>query len=193
MIKNKNVPNFQKNSMFISILQNTNIEKMEYIDLFEDVTRHAKKIKKGDYLENGIYPIIDQGKNYIGGYTDDEEGLYKDVPCIIFGDHTRVIKYIEKPIFIGADGVKLLKIINANVEPKYLYYLLKNFKVPNTGYNRHFKYIKEMIYPILPIKKQREIINRLELIEDIINLNNEQIIDLENLKTKTFINNLIQI
>lgn len=187
------IPNFQKDSLVLEVLKNKNIDKLEYNDLFKDVTRYAKKIKKGDYLKNGRYPIIDQGKDFIGGYTDDIDGLYEDVPCIIFGDHTRIIKYIEKPIFIGADGVKILKVINNKVEPKYMYYLLKNFKVPDTGYNRHFKYIKEMVYPILPIEEQREVIYRLELIEDIIDLNNEQLIDLENLKARIFIDKLIGI
>lgn len=192
MKKNIEIPNFQKNSMFTDILNNSNIKKMKYTDLFEDVTRHAKKIKKSDYLKNGVYPIIDQGKDFIGGYSCDGEGLYNDMPCIIFGDHTRIIKYIDEPIFIGADGVKLLKVTNENVEPKYLYYLLQNFEVPNTGYNRHFKYIKEMIYPILPLKYQREIVQELEIIENIIDLNSKQIVDLENLKIKTFVNRLIE-
>lgn len=62
-----------------------------------------------------------------------EEGLFKDVPVIIFGDHTRIVKYVEMPFFIGADGVKILKSKIDNANYKYLYYALKNAKIPNTG------------------------------------------------------------
>jgi type I restriction enzyme S subunit len=31
-----------------------------------------KKLSKKDYKNNGIFPIVDQGQNFIIGYTDDE-------------------------------------------------------------------------------------------------------------------------
>lgn len=111
----------------------------KFDEVFEDRTKYGTKIKTGDYQKTGVYLIIDQGQTEIAGYTDREEGLFTELPALIFGDHTRVIKYVDKPFFLGADGTKILrsKMIDANY--KYLYYALKNTKIPNTGYNRHFK------------------------------------------------------
>ena len=81
----------------------------KFTDIFEDVTKQGTKILTNLYLENGLYPIIDQGQSEIAGYTNEAEGLFTDVPAIIFGDHTRIIKYVDTPCFLGADGVKLLK------------------------------------------------------------------------------------
>ena len=85
-----------------------------FTDLFLDVTKDGHKIPKENYLPQGKYPIIDQGQEYIAGYSDEAEGLYEDVPAIIFGDHTRIIKYVDRPCFLGADGVKLLKAKDSN-------------------------------------------------------------------------------
>lgn len=116
---------------------------MRYKDLFVDVTKLAKKLPTSEYHETGKYPIIDQGQNEIAGYTDIEEGLFTDVSAIIFGDHTRIIKFVDTPFFIGADGVKVLKSSASTPNYQYLYYLLSSVRIPNTGYNRHYKWLKE--------------------------------------------------
>ena len=100
-------------------------------EIFEDKTKYGTKIKTSEYKEIGKYAIIDQGQEEIAGYTDLEKGVFEDVPAIIFGDHTRVIKYVRDPFFLGADGVKILKCKELNVNYKYLYYALKNAKIPN--------------------------------------------------------------
>ena len=78
-------------------------------ELFIDETKKGIKLQTSEYKKQGNHIIVDQGKNPIAGYTDREKGLFEDVPVIIFGDHTRVIKYVDQPFFLGADGVKILR------------------------------------------------------------------------------------
>ena len=79
-------------------------------DSFDNVTDSKKKLATKEYLEDGEYPIIDQGQDFIGGYTDDADMIYDgELPIVIFGDHTRCIKYIDFQFAQGADGVKVLK------------------------------------------------------------------------------------
>src|SRR3989442_424030 len=76
---------------------------------FEDVTHSSRKLPKGSYRDAGIYPVIDQGEQEIGGYTDDDDLVHPGpVPAIIFGDHTRSVKFAVRPFVQGADGVKVL-------------------------------------------------------------------------------------
>ena len=64
----------------------------------------AKKIKQQDYKPYGKYPVIDQGQNMIAGYWDNKNEVFgENLPVIIFGDHTRIIKYIDFPFVPGAD------------------------------------------------------------------------------------------
>ena len=153
---------------------------LNFNDIFVDDTKYGMKIPKEKYLSVGLYPVIDQSKEQIAGYTDESEGIYCDVPAIIFGDHTRIIKYIDVPFFLGADGTKLLKIKdNTAFNCKYLYYALSNAKIPNTGYNRHFKWLKELSFNIPSIEKQREIADLMDIIVNLENLMKKQLEKLE--------------
>ena len=157
-----------------------------FTDIFEDVTKYATKIPTNEYLESGKYPIIDQGQNYIAGYTNSINGLFTDVPAIIFGDHTRVIKYVDHPCFLGADGVKLLKSHKVD-NHKYLYYALLNVNIPNTGYNRHFKWLKEVNVPIPNAKTQENIVCVLDKVTTLISLRRKQLEKLDELVKSRFI------
>jgi type I restriction enzyme, S subunit len=160
---------------------------VEFKNVFRDSTKYARKIKKGDYLNSGVYPIVDQGQEFVIGYTNDEKGLFTDVPAIIFGDHTRIIKYIDKPFFIGADGVKVLKSKLDDVDYKYLYYALRKINIINNGYNRHFKWLKESKFNLPNLKTQQKISTILDIIESIIDLKTKQLSDYDQLVKSRFV------
>ncbi len=159
----------------------------KFTDIFDDVTKRGRKIPTNQYLSNGKYPIIDQGQALVAGYTDEEEGLFEDVPAIIFGDHTRIIKYVDKPCFLGADGVKLLKANFKNANYKYLYYALLNAKIPDTGYNRHFKWLKEIEIPLPTECAQQKIVSILEGIDSLISKRKQQLTKLDELVKARFV------
>jgi len=106
--------------------------------------KRKKKIRKEQYLERGKIPIIDQGVTFIGGYTNDIEAVHTEpLPIIVFGDHTRIIKYIDFPFASGADGTRLIYPENKNLMPVFLYFALKHICLSDYAYARHFKYLKE--------------------------------------------------
>ncbi|GAF85663.1 unnamed protein product, partial [marine sediment metagenome] len=81
--------------------------------------KYPQKVKKADFLPAGKYPIIDQSEEYIAGYWNNEDCLYAvERPVVIFGDHTRIFKYIDFDFVLGADGVKIL-IPHDNLDPKF--------------------------------------------------------------------------
>ena len=141
-----------------------------FSDVFADVTKQGTKLQTSEYLASGKYPIIDQGQDDIAGYTDREDGLFTDVPAIIFGDHTRIVKYVDTPFFLGADGVKVLKATIPDVDYRYLYYAVSAVKIPNTGYNRHFKWLKEAQISLPDLSTQRRIADTLDKVSEGIGL-----------------------
>ena len=161
--------------------------RYKFSDLYYDDTKNAKKLKSSEYKNVGKYIIVDQGKSLIAGYTDDEDGLYADVPAIIFGDHTRNIKYIDSPFFLGADGTKVLKSPLKNVNYKYLYYLLKNASIPDTGYNRHFKWLKELIFKCHSQEQQNRIVTILDKLDLTITKYREELSLLDELVKARFV------
>ena len=159
----------------------------KFTEIFEDVTKQGAKIPTNLYLENGLYPIIDQGQSQVAGYTNETEGLFTDIPAIISGDHTRIIKYVDTPCFLGADGVKLLKAKDPTANYKYLYYALCNADIPNTGYNRHFKWLKEIEIAECSIEEQNSIVTQFEKIDTLICLRKQQLSKLDELVKSRFI------
>ena len=156
-------------------------------DIFQDYTKYSLKIPKNMYLKSGLYPIIDQGKEEIAGYSDKNINIFDKIPVIIFGDHTRIFKYVDYPFFLGADGVKILKNISNLFLDKYLYYSLKKFKIPNTGYNRHFKWLKDFKIKYIFLAKQERIVSLIEKIEFFILKEKEQLGYLKKLNKSLFI------
>ena len=123
-----------------------------------------KKIKQKDYLLNGTLQIVDQGEGLVGGYTNDiSKAISTELPVIIFGDHTRAVKYINFPFGAGADGIKVLK-PKEGVLPKYLFYGLQYLvlRLEDRGYARHYQYLEKMALRTTDVKEQEHIVARIE-------------------------------
>lgn len=158
-----------------------------YDEVFSDVTKTAIKIPQSDYLTEGKYRIFDQGKDYSIGFSNEEHGVVTDYPYIIFGDHTRVVKYVKEPCFIGADGVKLLKVINKNFDSRYIYYNILSKPIEGQGYARHFKFFKEIQYTERSLSEQRKIVAELDSIQSAIENKQQQLKELDELVKSRFI------
>lgn len=131
-------------------------------EIFIDATDSKKKIKQKDYCSDGKWPIIDQGQTFIGGFSDIDAFVYKDdLPVIIFGDHTRNVKYIDFRFIQGADGVKVVK-PQPFVYSKFLFWLLKGISFPSLGYRRHFPILKKMVAPLPFFDEQQRLVARIE-------------------------------
>lgn len=156
-------------------------------EVLKDCTKLGTKIPTSEYLENGKYPIIDQGQNDIAGYYDSDDGLFEDVPIIVFGDHTRIVKYIDKPCFLGADGVKLLCPVSKDTNCKYLFYQLAHADIPNTGYNRHFKWVKALNFKIPSSDEQNHVVEVLDKVTELISLRKQQLARLDELVKARFV------
>ena len=123
-----------------------------------------KKIKQKAYLEAGSLPIIDQGHSLIGGYTNDiTKAIECDYPVIVFGDHTKCVKFITFPFAPGADGIKVLG-PKHGVLPKYLYYGTQylTFRIENKGYARHYQHIEKKELAVPTISEQKRIVSKIE-------------------------------
>ena len=130
-------------------------------------TKKKLSIPKRDYRASGEFPIIDQGASFIAGWTDSVESVISDnLPVVIFGDHTRIFKYVDFPFALGADGTQLLYANDEILDPHFFYHALLNLKVPNKGYNRHYRYLREFSVVCPPLPEQRAIAQALQTIQE---------------------------
>ncbi|MFV1468373.1 hypothetical protein VBY75_11875 [Idiomarina sp. HB] len=120
-----------------------------FTQIITDVTSKFRKIKASDYKSEGRFKIIDQSQKDIAGYTDDSSLINRThSPIIVFGDHTRALKYESSPIALGADGAKALSVNPKIANPLYVYYYLRSVNLKEAGYSRHFKFLKQVEIPI---------------------------------------------
>lgn len=130
------------------------------------VSTNGKKVKTKDAHSTGEFPVIDQGAAECAGYLDDESLVIHaslDHPIVLFGDHTRIVKYIQRDFIPGADGTKLLQ-AKSGIQPKYLHYLVAAAEVPDRGYGRHFHHLKEIELPVAPAAEQKRIADKLDTV-----------------------------
>ena len=106
-----------------------------------------------------IPPIM----NMIEGYYDDAAKLLKNSSVIlIFGDHSKTLKYVDFDFIVGADGTKL--IVPIFINPMFLYYALQYnlINLPDRGYARHFGLLRKTQIPVPPIEEQQRIVEYLD-------------------------------
>lgn len=124
-------------------------ERLPVGELIEKIPR-TTQIMASEYGKEGPIPIIDQSREFIAGYTDNHASLVNvGKPVIVFGDHTRILKYIQFPFAKGADGTQLI-VSNTDRMPQSLFYCsLVGVDLSNYHYARHFKYLKaeELLVP----------------------------------------------
>ena len=144
-----------------------NWEYKRFTDIATSITPRIK-VDKSDYLLEGSVPIISQEESYISGYWNNLEDITPhNGPIVIFGDHSRVLKYVDCDFVVGADGVKIISPKDC-ICAKFLYYFLKWYNIPSLGYSRHFKLIKEATFPVPSIKTQEQIVAELDKINEVI-------------------------
>ena len=156
---------------------------------FEDSivkVKYTTKIPSNDYLEQGLYPIVSQEEGLISGYWDNANDVFKvSSPVVIFGDHTRILKYVDFDFVLGADGVKILQPIKG-LDAKFFKLYLESCKIPSLGYSRHYKLLKELQVPIPPREEQERIVAELDCLSGVIEKKREQLKQLDALAQSIF-------
>ena len=77
----------------------------EFKKTVKSIPLTGKKLKQKEYLQSGKFPVIDQGQDFIGGFTDKKDLVVEcKLPIIVFGDHTKTVKFVNQNFVAGADG-----------------------------------------------------------------------------------------
>ena len=104
----------------------------------------TERIQATEYGSPGKISIVDQSTNFIAGYTDGEKAcIHSETGAIVFGDHTRIVKYTGFDFARGADGIQIILSNNPCMPELLLYPSILKIDLSNYGYARHDKFLKD--------------------------------------------------
>ena len=76
-------------------------------------------VSSTNYDNSYLTPVLTAGKSFIIGYTDEKNGIYSKLPCIIFDDFTTASKLVNFPFKVKSSAMKILQ-VNQNISIKYV-------------------------------------------------------------------------
>lgn len=162
------------------------IQEVPFLDVLRDASGGNIKTLKKDFLQEGEIPVVDQGQKLVAGFVNDRSRICNvKPPVIVFGDHTRAIKYVDFEFAMGADGTKVL-VPKVDSDTKYLYYALNSIEIPAAGYSRHYKYLKEVQIPLPPLAEQKRIAGILDAADALRAKRRESLAQLDTLLQSAF-------
>lgn len=131
--------------------------RVPFLDIVEDVTSRITHIPSRDYMGEGNVAVVDQGSGDVAGFAEEGGRLLKRelLPAVVFGDHTRRVKLIRIPFYLGGQGTKAFSSQASVLDPVHLYMQLRNMKLPSKGYARHYGLVKELKLIVPPMDKQQ--------------------------------------
>ena len=161
--KTKPLPAITEDEIPFDIPENWMWVRLE--DIIYTIGSKRNQIREKEVLPKGIYKVVSQSKEPVIGYCNDQSKvLHIEKDCIVFGDHTALVKYINFDFVVGADGVKVWKTYSG-IETKFLLFALKFYLqgISNRGgYSRHYKFIKDKLIPLPPLAEQKRIVEKLD-------------------------------
>lgn len=118
----------------------------------------AHQIQTSEYRATGRYPVVDQSAAFVAGYSDHGEKRFHcpQRGVIVFGDHTCITKFVDFDFLVGADGTQVL-VAQPGHSTRFHAYQLQYRGVEPTGYNRHFRFLKERDFLVPEFGEQEAI------------------------------------
>ena len=113
--------------------------EIPFKDAKENISTTNKKLLQKEYsISDGEIPVIDQGISFIGGYSNKKDLAINasSYPHIIFGDHTRIVKFIDFPFAPGADGTQLLIPNDDEMPREFFYFMISSINVERMNWRR---------------------------------------------------------
>ena len=128
---------------------------------FEQPTAYI--VKSTDYSDAYATPVLTAGKSFILGKTNETDGIFDQLPVIIFDDFTTATQFVNFRFKVKSSAMKILHINTNLVIPKYIFYRLQIIQFDHSTHKRYWiqSYSKIKVL-IPPLDEQSRIVARIE-------------------------------
>ena len=131
-------------------------KRMTLADVFEYIQPSKYIVKNTEYNDDFKIPVLTAGKTFILGYTNETDGIYTDVPVVIFDDFTTDMQYLDFDFKVKSSAMKILK-IKKEYDILFMFYTMRTLNYKVGAHERQWisKYSKlEIDVPPLYAQKQ---------------------------------------
>ena len=121
-------------------------------------------VKSTDYDDTYTTPVLTAGKSFIIGHTNETNGIYEKLPCIIFDDFTTDSKLVDFPFKVKSSAMKILQ-VKEDINIEYIAMFMSITRLISDTHKRYWisEYSKIEI-PIPPQNEQDRIVKNVRLL-----------------------------
>ncbi len=109
---------------------------------FDDVLKYEQPTKfivdSVNYDNSYKTAVLTAGKSFILGYTNEEKGIFDNLPVIIFDDFTTAFHYVDFPFKVKSSAMKILKPVKEKADLKYLFYKMQTISFDTDLHKRYW-------------------------------------------------------
>lgn len=136
--------------------------QLDSIISYEQPTHYI--VKSTDYDDTYTTPVLTAGKSFIIGHTNETNGIYEKLPCIIFDDFTTDSKLVDFPFKVKSSAMKILQ-VKEGINIEYIAMFMSITRLIGDTHKRYWisEYSKIEI-PIPPQNEQDRIVKKVRLL-----------------------------
>ena len=134
---------------------------------FEDLLDYEQPtnyiVDSTEYDDSYETPVLTAGKSFIKGYTNEKDGIFDNLPTIIFDDFTTASQFVNFKFKVKSSAMKILVPTSDLINMKFVYYAMQVNKVRSDTHKRYWISIyskKEIFIP--SVNEQRAIVSKIE-------------------------------
>ena len=103
---------------------------------YEQPTKYL--VSSTEYNDHNNVAVLTAGKSFVLGYTNEEHGIFQNLPVIIFDDFTTTSKYVDFPFKVKSSAMKMLKPKNEQVNLKFLFEKIQTIRFLLNDHKRYW-------------------------------------------------------
>jgi type I restriction enzyme S subunit len=138
--------------------------KIKQLEDLLDYIQPTKYIVKSINYDNSYKtPVLTAGKTFILGKTDETDGIFENLPVIIFDDFTTANKLVNFKFKVKSSAMKILKPKDENVNLLFVYYFIQTIRISFDTHKRYWiSVFSKLPIALPPPKTQQAIVSKIE-------------------------------
>ena len=128
---------------------------------YEQPTKYIVKSTK--YNDSYKMPVLTAGKTFIKGYTNETDGIFDNLPTIIFDDFTTATQYVNFKFKVKSSAMKILVPTSKWVNMPLVYYAMQVNQVRSDTHKRYWiSVFAKRKFLLAPFVEQKAIVKKIE-------------------------------